>query len=199
MRSASYRRSVWLVIVVSLVSFVGCGDNETKQELTPEQVPEILEMPAQKMAVVYTKGDPTFAGAKAVPALHASVSALLPQLKEKGIDFELQVVRARWPDMNSLPKNQWTGIWGLPIPEEVDSLPQKTLGTQVKIELWNYGKVAQILHIGHYTTEGPTVEYLMDFIAESGYQVAGSHEEIYLTPPNAQELRTIILYPIKKK
>ena len=199
MRSASYRRSVWLVIVVSLVSFVGCGDNETKQELTPEQVPEILDMPAQKMAVVYTKGDPTFAGAKAVPALHASVSALLPQLKEKGIDFELQVVRARWPDMNSLPKNQWTGIWGLPIPEEVDSLPQKTLGTQVKIELWNYGKVAQILHIGHYTTQGPTVEYLMDFIAKSGYQVAGSHEEIYLTPPNAEELRTIILYPIKKK
>lgn len=199
MRPANHRRAVLLGIVISLMLFLGCGGSETRQDLSPEQEPEIFDMPAQKMAVVYTKGDPTFAGAQAVPALHASVSALLPQLKEKGIDFELQVVRARWPDMNSLPKNRWTGIWGLPIPEEVDSLPQKTPGTEVRIQLWDYGKVAQILHIGHYTTEGPTVEYLMDFIAESGYQVAGSHEEIYLTPPNAEELRTIILYPIKKK
>lgn len=199
MLPANHGRAILLIIVISLVLFVGCGDDEIRQELTPEQQPEILDIPAQKMAVVYTKGDPTFAGAKAVPALHASVSALIPQLKEKGIDFELQVVRARWPDMNSLPKNQWTGIWGLPIPNEVDSLPQKTPGTEVRIELWDYGKVAQILHIGHYTIEGPTIQRLMDFIAKSGYQVAGSHEKIYLTPPNTEELRTIILYPIKKK
>jgi hypothetical protein len=199
MRPATHGRAVLIGIVVSLMLFLRCGGEKTEQELTPEQEPEILDMPAQKMAVVYTTGDPTFAGAKAVPALYASVSALVPELREKGIDFQLQAVRARWPDMKSTPKHQWTGMWGLPIPDVVDSLPQKTPGTEVKIEVWNYGKVAQILHIGHYTAEGPTIEHLMDFISKSGYKVAGRHEEIYLTPPNADELRTIILYPIKKK
>jgi hypothetical protein len=191
-----------LGVVISLLLLAGCGGdetNETKQELTPEQQPQILDMTEQKMAVVYTTGDPTITGAQAVPALYASVSALVPQLKEKGIDFQLQAVRARWPDLSSSPKDQWTGIWGLPIPDVVDSLPQKVPGTEVKIEVWTYGKVAQILHIGSYVTEGPTIKRLMDFIAKSGYEVAGSHEEIYLTPPNVEEQKTIILYPIKKK
>jgi hypothetical protein len=198
-------RVVLLGIVISLVLLAGCGGDEanetkeTKQELTPEQQPKILDMPEQKMAVVYTTGDPTITGAQAVPALYASVSALVPQLKEKGIDFQLQAVRARWPDMSSSPKNQWTGIWGLPIPDAVDSLSQKTPGTEVKIEVWDYGKIAQILHIGPYATEEPTIKRLMGFIDKSGYEIAGIHEEIYLTPPNVPEQKTIILYPIKKK
>jgi hypothetical protein len=193
-------------IVISIVLLAGCrGDetsetkNQTKQELSPEQQPEILDLSPQKMAVVYTTGDPTIAGAQAVPALHASVSALVPRLKEQGIDFQLQAVRARWPDKNSAPKDEWTGIWGLPIPNVVDSLPQKVPGIKVKIEVWDYGKVAQILHIGPYTTEGLTIKHLMDFIDKSGYQVAGSHEEIYITPPNVEEQKTIILYPIETK
>jgi hypothetical protein len=191
-----------LGVVISLLLLAGCGGdetNETKQELTPEQQPKILDVSPQKMAVVYTTGDPTITGAQAVPALYASVSALVPQLKEQGIDFQLQAVRARWPDMSSSPKAQWTGIWGLPIPDVVDSLSQNVPGTEVKIEVWDYGKVAQILHIGPYATEGTTIQRLMDFIAKSGYEVAGSHEEIYLTPPNVEEQKTIILYPIKKK
>jgi hypothetical protein len=192
-------RVILLGIVMSLVLLSGCGDDETQKDVAPEQQPQIYNVPAQKMAVVYTTGDPTIAGAQAVPALYASVSALIPQLKEQGIDFQLQTVRARWPNMYSSPRNQWTGVWGLAIPDVVDSLPQKTPGIEVKIEVWDYGEVAQILHIGSYATEGPTIQRLMDFIDESGYEVAGSHEEIYLTPPNVPEQKTIILYPIRKK
>jgi hypothetical protein len=199
---AKSRRVTLLGIVISSVLLAGCGSDEikeTKQELTPEQQPKIVDISPQKMAVVYTTGDPTITGAQAVPALYASVSALVPQFKEQGIEFQWQTVHARWPNMSSSPKDQWTGIWGLPIPDAVDSLPQKTPGTEVKIEVWTYGKVAQILHIGPYATEEPTIKRLMDFIAKSGYEVSGSHEEIYLTPPNVEEQKTIILYPIKKK
>jgi len=59
--------------------------------------------------------------------------------------------------------------------------------------------VAQILHIGPYSEEGATVERLHKFIADSGYEIAGVHEEEYLTKPEAKVQKTIIRYPIKKK
>ena len=34
----------------------------------------------------------------------------------------------------------------------------------LKIETWEYGTVAEILHIGPYTKEQPTVQRLTDFI-----------------------------------
>jgi len=199
MLSTKLNKTALLCIVISFALFLGCAGNKPKQSSTSEQKPQILDMPNQKMAVVYTKGDPNVVGAQAIPALYGSVSELIPQLKMKGIDFQLGALRARWPDLSSTPQDQWTGIWGLPIPDAVDSVPQKVPDTEVKIENWSYGKVAQILHIGPYSTETATIQRLMDFITQSGYEIAGSHEEEYLTPPGVEEQKTIIRYPIKKK
>jgi len=54
------------------------------------------------------------------------------------------------------------------------------------LETWNYGTVAQILHVGPYSEEEPTVKRLHEFITENGYEIAGIHEEEYLTPPKAK-------------
>jgi len=59
--------------------------------------------------------------------------------------------------------------------------------------------VAQILHIGPYSEEIATVERLHKSIADSGYEIAGVHEEEYLTRPEAKIQKTIIRYPIKRK
>jgi len=72
-------------------------------------------------------------------------------------------------------------------------------GTEVKIETWEYGTVAQILHLGPYDEEGPTVERLHKFIEDNGYGIAGMHEEEYLTTPDAKVIKTIIRYSIKRK
>jgi hypothetical protein len=95
--------------------------------------------------------------------------------------------------------DEWTHIIGLPIPEDTTSLPQKVAGTEVKIETWEYGTVAQILHLGAYDQEQPTVERLHKFIEDSGYEIAGVHEEEYLTSPDAKVVKTIIRYPVKKR
>ncbi|MFH0768533.1 MAG: GyrI-like domain-containing protein, partial [Chloroflexota bacterium] len=72
-------------------------------------------------------------------------------------------------------------------------------GINVKLETWDYGTVAQILHLGSYDQEQPNIERLHKFIEESGYEIAGMHEEEYLTRPDSKFPKTIIRYPVKKK
>jgi len=162
--------------------------------------PVITEMPAQTMAVVVTKGDPNVVGAQVFPALYGAVFTLKFQLKKSGQgDFKVSGLRARWPDLHILPKDQWTAYWGLPIPDGTTEIPAKVPEPEVKIEVWEYGTVVEILHLGSYSEEGPTVEKLHAFIAESGYEIAGMHEEEYLTRPTAKVVKTVIRYPVRHR
>ena len=162
--------------------------------------PQILEMPPQKMAVVYGKGAPDKVFPELMPALYGSVYTLKFDFKKKGLPtFKVSGLRSRYPDAHLVPIDEWTHIIGLPIPEDTTSLPQKVAGTEVKIETWEYGTVAQILHLGAYDEEGSTVERLHKFIEDSGYEIAGVHEEEYLTTPDAKVVKTVIRYPVRKK
>jgi hypothetical protein len=162
--------------------------------------PQILEMPAEKMAVVHAKGAPDKVFPEVMPALYGSVYTLKFDLKKKGIPtFKVSPPRTRYPDAHLRPKDQWTHIIGLPIPADTASLPQKIPNIEVKIETWEYGTIAQILHLGTYEQESPTIERLHKFIEEKGYVISGLHEEEYLTRPDAKVPKTIIRYPIKKK
>ena len=162
--------------------------------------PQILEMPPQKMAVVHAKGAPGKVFPEFMPALYGSAYTLKFDLKKKGQPtFKISGLRARYPDACLVPKEQWTHIIGLPIPEDTNSLPQKAPDIEVKIETWEYGTVAQILHLGTYDQENATVERLHQFIKDSGYEIAGVHEEEYLTSPDAKVPKTIIRYPVRKR
>ena len=162
--------------------------------------PQILEMPPQKMAVIYGKGAPDKVFSDVLPALFGSVYTLKFDLKKKGLPtFKVSAPRARYPDAHLVPMEQWTIITGIPVPEDTASLPQKVPGIEVKIETWQYGTVAQILHLGAYDQEYATVERLHKFIEDNGYEIAGVHEEEYLTSPDAKVIKTIIRYPIRKR
>lgn len=174
-------------------------DNKTSGTRKKQTEPEITTMKAQKMAVVYTKGDPNFELPKAMPALFSSVYKLKFELKKKGVEFKIGKLRARWPDAHLVPKDEWTAIWALPVPEDTTQLSQKVEDFEVKLETWIYGTVAQLLHIGPYTEEGPTIQRLHEFINEQGYQLAGHHEEEYLTSPQAKVMKTLIRYEISPK
>ncbi|MDP2913996.1 MAG: GyrI-like domain-containing protein, partial [Candidatus Aminicenantes bacterium] len=109
--------------------------------------------------------------------------------------------RARWLGGLNTPKTEWVGLYALPLPDQVTTLPPGSSGA--KIDVWSYGEVAEILHVGGYDKETPTIEKLMKFIAEKGYVVAGPHEEEYLkgpeSGPKTEDYQTIIRYQIKKK
>ena len=162
--------------------------------------PQILEMPSQKMAVVYGKGAPDKVFSELMPALYGSVYTLKFDLKKKGLPtFKVSGLRARYPDAHLVPKEEWTHIIGLPVPEDTDNLPQKVPTTEVKLETWEYGTVAQILHLGPYDQEEPTIYRLHRFIEDNSYEITGMHEEEYLTSPDAKVIKTIIRYPVRKK
>ena len=70
--------------------------------------PQILEMPPQKMAVVYgNKGTPDKVFPEVMPALYGSVYTLKFDLKKKGLPtFKVSGLRTRYPDAHLVPKEE---------------------------------------------------------------------------------------------
>ena len=162
--------------------------------------PEIVEIPPQKMAVVYGKGTPDQVFPQMMPALYGSVYTLRFDRKKQGLPvFKVTGLRGRYPDLQDTPQDQWRMIIGLPVPEDTTTLPQKEANVEVRLETWEYGTVAQILHLGAYDQEEESVARLHQFIEDNGYQISGVQEEEYLTSPRAKVMKTIIRYPVRKK
>ncbi len=171
-------------------------------------IPEIHHMPDQRMVVIPIHGDPNQETEKLMPQLYAMAYGIRKIYKEKGIPFKVEKLRGRWPDfLLDIAKSDWFGFYGLPVPNDVDSLPvikaeKQIFGTPSMLENWQYGTVAQILHVGSYAEEQVTVRKLYDFIEANGYCVIkNSHEEIYLSDPQktaSDKLKTIILYRLEK-
>jgi hypothetical protein len=72
---------------------------------------------------------------------------------------------------------------------------------RVRLERFHEGPAAQIMHIGPYSTEKPTIDRLHAFIGEEGYRLHGKHHEIYLGDPRRaapEKLRTLVRQPITR-
>lgn len=72
---------------------------------------------------------------------------------------------------------------------------------KVRLESWKEGRAAQILHIGPYAAEAPTIERLHAFIRENGYRISGKHHEIYMGDPRRsapEKLKTVIRQPYSR-
>ncbi|MFC2165632.1 hypothetical protein ACFLT2_11630 [Acidobacteriota bacterium] len=155
--------------------------------------PQISKKPNQKMLVVEAKGDPSVVTKEAFTKLFSTYFKL-PGAK-------MAAPRARWLADFTGPREDWVGFYALPLPESVTSLPDGMEG--VKIDEWEYGEVAEILHIGAYSEEAPNIEKLHKFITAQGYVIAGPHEEEYLKGPgmvaDPSEYWTIIRNKVVKK
>jgi hypothetical protein len=71
----------------------------------------------------------------------------------------------------------------------------------IRVQTYSEGTSVQILHIGPYSSETPTVHRLLAFAQQRGHQIAGSHHEIYLNDPTRTvpaKLKTVLRYPVSK-
>ncbi|MEI7810891.1 MAG: GyrI-like domain-containing protein [Ignavibacteria bacterium] len=71
---------------------------------------------------------------------------------------------------------------------------------EVRFENYHEGRCAQIMHIGPYSDETPTILKLHNFIKENGHSLRGFHHEIYLSDPRKADpakMKTIIRQPFE--
>ena len=73
---------------------------------------------------------------------------------------------------------------------------------KLKLESYHEGLTVQIMHLGSYDDEGPTIARLHhEFLPENGLVEAGKHHEIYLGDPRRtapEKLKTVLRQPVKK-
>ena len=161
-------------------------------------VPRITKLPDRKVVSVTSSGDPNKVMEPYMKALYGAVySVKMGVYKPKGIKMELGKLAARWPDAHLKPKSEWTGIWGVPVPDYVTQkdLTQKDPKIKATVETWKGGEYAEVLYVGAYDEEGPTIANLHQFVKESGYKIVGPHEEEYLSRPGPKAktvIRTLI-------
>jgi len=187
---------VLVIVAGALMMMPKSPDLSAYQYLTS---PEILKLERQKMLCVEVKGDPSKTAMQAIPALFKTYYSL------KGIDKSKPVApRSRWSADIKTPMEEWVGNFGIPVPEEVIEIPEQKGELKLELKYWEYGEMAQILHIGAYSDETPTVDLLEVFAKEKGYKLAGLHEEEYLKGPgmffkgDPKKYQTIIRYKIDK-
>ena len=71
---------------------------------------------------------------------------------------------------------------------------------RVRLETLTEGPSAQVLYLGPFADEGPTIQRIHDFIHAAGKELRGKHHEIYLSDPRRtapEKLKTIIRQPMK--
>jgi hypothetical protein len=71
---------------------------------------------------------------------------------------------------------------------------------KIRFESFHEGLSAQIMYIGPFADEGPTIQRLHEFIQGSGHQLRGKHHEIYRSDPRRttpEKLKTVIRQPMK--
>jgi hypothetical protein len=184
------------------------------------RVPAFVDVPELPMLMIDGHGDPNTAPAyaDAVQALYSVAYTIRFALKRRpdGVDAPVMPLEGLWwtPDMATFStddKSQWNWTMMIAVPEQVTAAVVEdaraaaarkrplALFDGVRLERVAEGRCAQILHVGPYSAEGPTVAALHAFIADNGCTLTGRHHEIYLGDPRRaapERLRTIVRQPV---
>ena len=162
-----------------------------------------------------------------MPGLYATAYTLRFILKARGVVEKVGPLEGLWwtvdgtTDLDAIfggtpgddPGDRagwrWTLLIGLPDEATEDELTRAVGAGRAKLEpafvatlrteTVDEGRVAQLLHVGPYAAERPSIERLHAAIAAAGLRLRGRHHEIYLGNPRTsapERLRTILRQPV---
>ncbi|HYA44782.1 MAG TPA: GyrI-like domain-containing protein [Acidimicrobiales bacterium] len=179
----------------------------------------LLAVPERRYLMVEGEGEPASQGFReAIGALYPVACTLHFALKKRGLVAPVGSLEGLFWTEEPVPMEvaeitepvapvAWRWRLVLPVPaaatdadcasaaEEVRVKKNPPLIDRVRCDAWEEGPVAQILHVGPYDAERPTIERLHQAIKEKGLHPRGCHHEIYISDPNRtkpERLKTII-------
>ncbi|MBL7828412.1 MAG: GyrI-like domain-containing protein [Saprospiraceae bacterium] len=184
--------------------------------------PQIVSVPSMQFLAMEGMGspnnNPVFEAA--VSALYGCAYSIKFGRKKAGVEpeYSVQPLEGLWwvegtdpADYLQTPQSEWH--WKLLIGQpdfvttadlqtaQAELLQKKGLdASAVQLTRWEEGLVVQILYIGPYKDEHPTISRMHAWTHEHGYTLHGLHHEIYLGDPRKtapDKLKTILRQPVK--
>lgn len=180
----------------------------------------LVEVPAFNFLMIDGQGDPNTSElyAQAVEALF-SLSYTLKFMVKKGstgVDYSVMPLEGLWwaDDMSAFTSDQkssWKWTMMIMQPDFIDQhlvgiatqslMKKKNLPAlkDVRFESFHEGVCAQIMHVGPFSEEGPTVEKVHQYIEANG-TLSGKHHEIYLSDirrADPAKWKTIVRQPMQ--
>ncbi len=186
-----------------------------------------VDVPAMNFLMIDGEGDPNTSPAYAntSPAYANAVAALftvsytIKFMVKKGpsaIDYAVMPLEGLWwaddmPKFTTQDKSNWKWTMMVMQPsfvtsEIIDSAiadvkkkKNPAALSKLRLEAFSEGRCAQILHIGPFSEEGPTIEKVHQFIDSRGNRT-GKHHEIYLSDirkADPAKWKTIIRQPMQ--
>jgi hypothetical protein len=188
--------------------------NPSKKEIVTVDVPEM------NFLMIDGKGDPNTAQEyrDSMEALYNVAYTLKFMLKGEGvIDYTVMPLEGLWwvPDMeffDAKDKDSWFWTSMIMKPEQVtkeafgravkqiEEKKELPYLSKIRLESYQEGLSAQIMYIGPFADEGPTIERIHAYIEDSGHKRKGKHHEIYLSDPRRtkpENFRTVIRQPME--
>ena len=180
----------------------------------------LVDVPSMDFLMVNGQGDPNASQdyADAIEALFLVAYTLKFTVKKGALamDYAVMPLECMWwaEDMDSFAageKSLWKWTAMIMQPPFINSAMvygaiaeaqrKKPLAALSRVHLNNFseGKCAQILHIGPFSQEGPTIEKVHNFI-HSKTELRGKHHEIYLSDIRKaapDKWKTIIRQPMQ--
>ncbi|MFC2003377.1 GyrI-like domain-containing protein [Chloroflexota bacterium] len=183
----------------------------------------LVDVPPMNFVMIDGTGDPNTAQEyrDAIEVLYSiSYTIKFAVRKDQGIDYGVMPLEGLWwaDDMSLFsPDNKDIWKWTAMImqPEYVTQNLFETAVQQVekkkdlpalsraRFQNFKEGQSAQIMFIGPYSAEGPTIETIHKYIKNLGHSFDGliqKHHEIYLSDPRRtapEKLKTVIRQPFK--
>jgi len=181
----------------------------------------MADVPRLQFLMIDSRGDPNTSVEfqQAIEALYGVAYTLkfMMKLEKELLDYPVMGLEGLWwaQDMEAFcrgDKSDWLCTLMIMQPEAIvqeyvteaqEKVREKKNPPaldKLRLEWFEEGKCAQIMHRGPYAEEGPTVAKLHEFIAAGGLRLRGKHHEVYLTDPRRckpQNMKTVLRQPVE--
>jgi hypothetical protein len=196
-----------------------------KPLFNPPREPVLVDVPELGYLMIDGHGAPEESATRPTTEFQSSFGTIFPvlytikfRLKRDGVAMPILPLEALWTTASdgsfdpAVPPEDWSWRILVAVPDDVTAAifdegvaevrhkkGDSAYLSRLRFERWREGRCAQVMHVGPYAEERPTIERLHAFIAARGCRPRGAHHEIYLGDPrrgDPSKLRTVLRQPV---